>query len=231
MTDYWHLRNINWVTRLPQHELERMRRASRVETYRPGESIFGPSARPEYVYLVEDGLVRIYLSPPGAGEFTLAYVRPGEAFGEVAVIAEQPRRSFARARKPSRIRLIPRDEFVRALRSSSSALYELTKKMGRELITCFGRAEDLVFRSVPSRLARLLLRMAEEHGAKGQALQSVGISLTQDEIAMLIGASRQTVSAALRELVDAGLLARHGRRLSLVDVRGLRRLAELPPAD
>lgn len=228
--DYWHLRKVNWLATLPRPEAEAVRRASTTRTYQAGEAIFGPSPRPELVYLLEEGLVRIYrLSAPGS-EFTLGYIRPGDVFGDVPVIADQPRESYAKARGRSRTLQIPRDAFIKAVQSSRSALYEVTKKIGRQLISCHSRAEDLVFRDVPSRLAHLLLRVAEEFGRPVGDQLSVGLPLTQDEIARLVGATRQTVNATLREMIEARLIRREGRELILVAPSALRQLAK-PTAD
>lgn len=225
--DYWHLREINWLASLPRAEAEAIRRASITRTFHRGEAVFGPSRHPEHVYLLEEGFVRIYRVSASGGEFTLAYVRPGEVFGDVPVITDQPRESYAKARSRARIMQIPRDVFMRAVRSSASALYEITKKIGRELIHCHSRAEDLVFRGVPSRLAHLLLRLAEEFGRRVGDRLAVGLPLTQDEVATLIGTTRQTVNAALREMINAGLLAREGREFVILNPRALREIAKV----
>lgn len=228
MTDFWHLQKANWLSGLTPSEAEAVRRSSIIRSYLPGEAVFGPSRHPGHVYLLEDGLVRIYRVSERGDEYTLAYVRPGEVFGDVSVVADQPRESLAMARRRSRILQIPREAFVRILLSNRSVLYEVTKKIGRLLITCHSRAEDLVFRNVPGRVASLLLRLGEEFGRKTGDRISVGLRLTQDEIAKLIGTTRQTVSVVLREMMDAGLIEREDGELVLVNPRTLRQLAELP---
>jgi CRP-like cAMP-binding protein len=118
---------------------------------------------------------------------------------------------------------------VNTRQAHRSVLYQVAKNIGQRLLTCYGRAEYLVFRNVPWRLARLLLRLAEEYGGVVGGRVSVELQLTQDEPARLIGATRQRVSLALRDMMGAGLIEREDRQLVLPNPSALRLLAE-PPA-
>jgi CRP-like cAMP-binding protein len=142
-------------------------------------------------------------------------------------MAGQPRESFAQAWMPSNILRIPKEVFIRAIRGSNPVLYELAKRVGERLLKLQSRAEDLVFHDTRTRLARLLLRLAHEFGHSADGGLVIGLPLTQDELGKLIGATRQTVSIAFRELAAAGLVKRHGRELFLAQPQKLRRLAHL----
>lgn len=231
MADHWHLRNADWLATLPRDMAEAVRRHSTRRVHAAGDPVFGPTRQPDDVYLLEEGLVRIYRASAQGDEYTLEYVRPSELFGEVAVLAERPRESFAEARRRSVVLRIPRQVFLDALRSSAAALYQVTTKMGRALLTCRSRAEDLVFRDVRSRLAHLFLRLGDEFGTTGERGVTVELSLTHRELATLVGASRQTVSVALAELTEAGAIERRRRETVLRDRGALARLAQLPTLD
>lgn len=226
--DHWHLRKVNWLSTLPPDLAASVRRASNRREYAPRESIFHPVRAPRHVYLLEEGLVRIFRLSPAGDELTMGYVRPGEVFGEVSIITERARTSFAQAARHSTILEIPRDVFLKAIRSSRP-LYEITKRIGLRLIRCQSRAEDLVFCEVRARLARLLLRLAEDFGRRTDQGFAVGLPLTGQEIATLIGATRQTVSPALRDLIRAGVVVRRNGELVIADRPALYEVAELPP--
>jgi CRP-like cAMP-binding protein len=194
MSDHWHTPKVDWLASLPPSAAETIRRASSRHTYGAREAVFGPTPNPEYVCLLEQGLVRISRVSPTGDEFTVGYVRPGEVFGEVSVMAGQPRESFAQAWMPSNILRIPKEVFIRAVRGSNPVLYELAKRVGERLLKLQSRAEDLVFHDTRTRLARLLLRLAHEFGHSADGGLVIGLPLTQDELGKLIGATRQTVS-------------------------------------
>jgi CRP-like cAMP-binding protein len=137
--DHWHLRGLNWLSTLTPSQLAAVRRAARVRAYRRGEAVFRPTRVPRHVYLLEEGLVRIFRVSPGGDELTVGYVRPGEIFGEVSVLTGGPRESFAQAARPARILELPKDVFLKVVRSSRP-LYEVTKRIGLRLIRCQSRA-------------------------------------------------------------------------------------------
>jgi CRP-like cAMP-binding protein len=197
--------------------------------YGTREQLFGPVVVRSHVYLLEHGLVRIYRVSVDGREYTVGYVRPGEVFGEVSVLTGQPSESFAQTVTSSRVLQIPRETFLRVLRSSTPVLYELTKKTARRLIRCQGRAEDLVFCDVRTRLARLLLRLGEDFGQRSNGGVVLRLALTAQELGMLIGATRQTASEVLGGLIRARLVARHNRRLRLADTEALRKFAGITP--
>ncbi len=180
--------------------------------------------------MLEDGLVRIFRVTPGGAEFTLGYVRPGELFGDVSVLSDGPRETFAQAKVASRILSVPRAAFVATLLAHNPVLYSLTKKVARRVIDLQNRAEDLIFLDVPSRLARLLLRLARGYGRSDPQGLAIELPLTHEEIATLIGTSRQTVSLLLRKWTDDGLVARRARQLILPKLTGLEAIAGWPPS-
>ncbi len=142
-------------------------------------------------------------------------------------MTERPRESFADATRRSRMLEIPKSAFLSAVRSTRP-LYEVTKRIGLRLIRWQSRVEDLVFYDARTRLARLLLRLAEEFGRKMNHDLAVGLPLTEQEIATLIGTTRQTVSTILGEMLRTGVVVRRARELVVADPRALRELAKAP---
>jgi CRP/FNR family transcriptional regulator, cyclic AMP receptor protein len=218
----------NWLHTLPAAEAKELREASRVRSYKAGESVFGPSRHPNEIYVLEDGLVRILRVTPTGAEFTIRFVQPGEIFGEISVMSGEPRETFAQAKTASRVLHLPGAAFLTMLRAHNSMLYSLAKRLAGNVLKGEGRAEDLVFLDVRARLARLLLRFAEEYGHRDDQVLTIGLPWTHEEIATVIGTSRQTVSLHLSELTRAGLVARRGRQLLLPNPGGLETIAWNP---
>jgi CRP/FNR family cyclic AMP-dependent transcriptional regulator len=166
------------------------------------------------------------VTPTGA-EFTLRYVQPGEVFGHIAVMSGKPRETFAQAKIASKVLHLPRAAFLAVLRAHNSVLYSVTKRIARRFVDLQSHAEDLIFLDARTRLARLLLRLAGEHGYRSGQSLTIGLPLTHEEVATLIGTSRQTASLYLGELTKAGLVARRGRQVVLPDPGALEAIASL----
>lgn len=226
MKDVWHLSKVDWLSELTLEERNSLREKSFRRRYEVGEIVFMPAPNPESIYLLEEGLVRIYRLSESGLETTLGYVRQGEVFGELAVFGDYPRESFAQAVDPSMVWKIPRRTFQPYVASRPALAFEVSKQIGARLKKIESRVESLVFRDVRSRLIMILLELANAFGQKredGSVLLDVHI--TQAEIATLVGSTRQSVNAGLGELTDHGLLGREGRRLVILKPAELRQEA------
>lgn len=213
MSQIWHVHRFQWLESLPPALAESLRRNSAARLYQKGEMVFAPTPDPKFVCALMEGLVRMFRSAPSGDELTVGYVRPGEVFGELAALSDRPREHYAQAKHRSKVLRIPKEEFLKAVTSNRAALFEVTKQVGGRLRRIESRFEDLVFRNIQSRLARLLLQLAEDFGEVGPEWTAIELPLTQQEIAELLGTTRQTVNTTLRELSEAEIIAREERRI------------------
>jgi CRP-like cAMP-binding protein len=223
-TDVWQLTGVDWLSELSPEEKQDLREKSFRRRYDVGEIVFMPAPSPESIYVLEEGLVRIYRLSEGGLEATLGYVREGEVFGELAVFGDTPRESFAQAVEPSMVWKIPRRVFQPYVASRPGLAFEVSKQIGERLKRIESRVENLVFRDVRSRLIMILLELAKNFGQKredGSVLLDVHI--TQAEIATLVGSTRQSVNVGFGELAEHGLVAREGRQLTILKPDELRR--------
>lgn len=228
MTDIWD-GGIAWLDELTEREREQLRAAASRRDHAPGDLIFAPHPTPNSLYLLEEGLVRIFRMSEEGSETTFGYVAPGEVFGELAAFGDYPRESFAQAVLASRVWKLPRQTFQTTLSGRPGLMAEITRQIGERLKRIEARVENLVFRDVRSRVAHMLLELANDFGepeGEGILLQLV---LTQAELATLVGSTRQTVNASLRELEAEGLVGRKGTRLVVLRPDALRRAALAAP--
>ena len=227
MIDHWHLKNVDWLEALPPEVLDDLRLSAAIREFPRGALIFKPSPNPEYVYLLEQGLVRMYRESPQAEQVTFGYVQPGEVFGECAVFRDRPRESFAEAHENSTVLRLPRQRFVRAIRSTPSLMFAIAKQIEGRFKNVESRVEDLVFRDARSRLASVILQLGDEFGRSDGDRTIIKMRLTHEEIATLIGTSRPTVSIALGELEDLGVVSRVDRYIGINDGNELKRIAQV----
>jgi CRP-like cAMP-binding protein len=226
MKDVWHVGRVDWLRGLPEESQERLRTSARTETYEPGEMIFRPERQPEFVFVLVSGLARIFRLSESGGEVQFGHVLPGEVFGELELFVDRPRESFAQAVEPSTVWKITRENFLLVLKSAPSVMFEVSRQMGGRFKKIEGRVEDFVFRSAPSRVARILLQLADEFSRPDERGVSIGLPLTQSELAVMIGVTRQTVNASLAQLRDDRVIDYEGQRFTVLDADRLREIAE-----
>ena len=227
MIESWHLSNINWLNELPQAEAETLRQSANVVDFAAGELIFSPAPDPEHVFILETGLVRIYRESNNAAEVTFGYVQSGEVFGELAAFDERPRESFAIAVEPSRVLKINAQVFSHAIQAKSSIVFSVTKQVEGRFKQIESRVEDLVFLNARSRLARILLELANRFGVANNQGQAIQLNLTHAELATLIGASRPTVSITLGEFEDEKIISRESGKIIIIDKNSLQQAAAM----
>jgi CRP/FNR family cyclic AMP-dependent transcriptional regulator len=225
VADVWHLHSIDWTNALSTEQLEKLRAAAVYRDYGPGETIFAPEREPHSVYLLERGLVRIYRLSPEGNETTFGYVAPGEVFGELAAFGDFRRESFAEAVRACRVWKTPASSFRQVLASVPDLAVAITRQIGTRFKRIESRVENLVFRDVRSRLANILLELGEDLGERDGDATVLRVELTQAELATLVGSTRQTVNANLRELESEGIVGRRGRRLAILRCDELRTIS------
>ena len=230
MSDFWHLHGLDWLTPLSDTETARLAGHSSTREYTRGETVFAPTPEPRSVYLLERGLVRIFRLSREGDEATLGYVRPGEIFGELAVLAGRPRESFAQAVRASRVWRVPGDELLRVLNGHPRIVLSITAQMGGRFKRIESRVENLVFRNLRARIAHILLELAEDFGRPADGGTLVDIALSQADVATLVGATRQSVNLCLGELREAKLVSIRSRRFMLHDAAALRVEAGVDPS-
>src|SRR5215813_6785400 len=192
-----------------------------VHGYSKGQSILLEGHRPTGLPIVVSGLVRIYRMMADGRVHVHHYLRPYAPFNITAALDGRPNPTSAEAVIESQIGWLPREALTRLLVEDSDlmqACLRLLTLQNRELMA---RIDDLGFRTVPSRLARLLLH-------RGGFETEVNIpldKLSQDEIAAVLGTSREVLGRAFRQLYDLGLVRRDGRQYVIVDRAGLEKLA------
>lgn len=213
----WHLNNFNWLQALSAQALDTLRAAASVQVFEPGTMIFEPNRRPEYVFLLETGLVRIFRTSPRGGEITFGYVHSGEVFGELAVFSDRPRESYAVAVERSSVIRVGRDVFIDVIHTHPSIVFSVATQIGNRLKHIESRVEDLVFRSARSRLARILLHLADEFGREEDDHSVIEMRLTHAELATLAGTSRPTITIALAEFEEEGLIRRGAGKVEILN--------------
>jgi CRP-like cAMP-binding protein len=212
--------NILSFLSLPEnrHYLDRFRRRS----YNEKNIVCEPETEENGVFFVTSGRLRVYLSCEGR-EFTLLFLNPGDVFSfHSGAIVE--------AKQSSEILLTDLAGFEEILLRFPHISISAMSTLGKVLSNSTRIIEDLMFRDVRSRLLRYVIELTEEKGSPVQGGTEVPFDLNTEEVAMMIGSTRQSTSSLFNELIKDGHLVRLNRRLILVpDLQALKRMQNASP--
>lgn len=190
-----------------------------------GQRLFDEGDNGDRLYVVLDGKMKLTRAAPDGRENLLSVVGPGEMFGELSLFDPRPRTASAVAVTDCRLAALPHDELRPWLTGRPQVAVTLLRALARRLRRANDVMADLVFTDVPGRVAKALLDLAERFGKEKDDGLHVHHDLTQEELAQLVGASRETVNKALADFAGRGWLRIEARAVVVLDVDRLQRRA------
>lgn len=191
--------------------------------FRRGDIIFHRGDPGTMLYTITAGRVRIYSPSESGGEVVLTLLGAGEFFGELSLLDGQPRSASAQAVEDCEAVVLSRDDFLQFLSQHPEAAIALLAVLAKRLRRTDELVEDAAFLDVPGRLAKRLLELMETHGEPTLGGVLIRMRLTHAELAAMVGATRESVSKAMKRLSRAGLLATSGHRIVICAPDLLRR--------
>ncbi len=176
-----------------------------VVRYRKGEVIFREGEPAERLFLIAGGRVKLTIASPAGQELMIAVLGRGQIFGELAVVDRGLREMDARAMEDATFFSLMSDQFWTIIEGRPALARRLLELMGRRLRRADQAAQDLVFFDAPTRLARKLLDLAEEHGSPSQGGGvRIDTRVTQEEIAQMVGVSRESANRLIASFAGRG---------------------------
>ena len=217
LADY--LKALPYFQGLAQEDLDRIGRRMVEISFGKGEVVFLEGETCRGLYIVKSGRFRVFKSSPEGREQVLMIAQAGDSFNDVPIFDGGANPASASAVEPSVLYLVP-GEVVLSLFAGCPAAMAMLRHMGSRLRHLTTMVEALSFRSVVSRLAKLLADMAVAE--KGPAPVP---RLTQDEMAAMVGTVRDVIGRALKHLERAGAIRIEGHRILVVSVDKLKQLS------
>jgi CRP/FNR family transcriptional regulator, cyclic AMP receptor protein len=190
-----------------------------------GDVLFHEGDSGDRLYVVTDGKIKLGRTSADGRENLLAILGPGQMFGELSLFDPGPRSATATAVTPCTLMSLGHDELLRWLEDQPSVARGLLNQLAARLRKTSDVVADLVFSDVPGRVAKALLDLSRRFGRTADDGIHVHHDLTQEELAQLVGASRETVNKALADFAMRGWLRLEPRSVVLIEVERLRRRA------
>ncbi|HDQ00247.1 MAG TPA: Crp/Fnr family transcriptional regulator [bacterium] len=224
-TKLWYLKKFNLLETFSAEEMISLKDVLIDNVVKKKQPIYLAGDPDENLYFLKEGRVKISRIDESGKEFTIILLEPGEIFGELGLFDDSPRETAAIALEDSIICMMKRRDFEKYAINKPELSFKLNKLMGLRLRQIESRIEELLFRDVPSRLARLLLRLFEQHPRETTNGTRINIKLSQQEIANLVGATREMTSMVLNSFKRSGLIRIESKYIYLIDRKELEKIA------
>lgn len=175
----------------------------------------------EHLYVVIEGKIKLGTSSGDGRENLLSILGPGEMFGELSLFDPGPRTSTATAVTDAKLKSLSHDKVIPWLKQNPEVSLQLLERLAQRLRRTNEAVGDLVFSDVPGRVAKALIDLGDRFGKRVDEGLLVNHDLTQEELAQLVGASRETVNKALADFAGRNWLKLDGRAVLITDLERL----------
>ena len=171
--------------------------------------------------VIMSGRVRISVVSEDGKEATLSVLGAGEVLGEMSLLDGEPCSADVTAQEDCVLLVIERGQFLAILRANSGLCLHLMTLLTRRLRRANSALEDMALLDLPTRLGRLLARLASDYGVPVRTGTRIEVRLSQKDLSTLVGASREKVNKQIRQWEEEGALSRDSGRMVIADARAL----------
>lgn len=205
------LRNVPLFSGLDETELERLSRVATRRRAGRGDQVVRAGESADALLILLTGRAKVTNFDEEGREIILAWLGPGEFFGEMGLIDGSPRSASVVAVENCELLSIGKNEFQRCMQDNFQVVLKLMQILVRRLREADRNIESLALLDVYGRVARLLLDMSEEEGGK----RMVKHKISKQDMARMIGASREMVSKVMRDLEVGGYIISEGDQITI----------------
>ena len=192
--------------------------------FKPGEMVIGEADPIRSFYVVISGQLKLYRSSVEGKEQTLQLLGPGDPFGLCTAFATDSFPASAMAIEESAVLLIPGTVMESAARKEPALLFNIIQILSQRLKDSMTLIESLALKEIPGRLASFLRHESAKNRTDKNAI--VKLTISQRELAKILGATPEALSRALRKMANEGILSTEGRVITILDQKALEQLAE-----
>ncbi len=221
--DYSVLRQAPLFSALDDEAAAALRTSMTESRIRRGSVLFHEGDEGDQLYVVVEGKVKLGRTVPDGRESLLAILGPGQMFGELSLFDPGPRSATATAVIDTTVVALSHTDLLRWLEGRPVVAQGLLNQLASRLRKANDVVADLVFSDVPGRVAKALLDLASRFGREADDGVHVNHDLTQEELAQLVGASRETVNKALADFASRGWIRLEPRSVVIMDMDRLSR--------
>ena len=202
-------------------EMDAIAAVAPMKTYAAGELLYSPHNPVQTLFILKKGRVRIFRVAADGRALTTALITPGTIFGEMVLLGQHMYDNYAEALDEAVVCVMNRSCVQQHLLSDPRIATRITEILGRRLIEMERRLSDTVFKSVPQRIAGTLATLAGQQRRLGVGPRAAQVALTHEQLAALVGTSRETATKVLGEFADRGLIRLARGKITILDPAGV----------
>jgi CRP/FNR family cyclic AMP-dependent transcriptional regulator len=217
------LKNVPLLQFLSDADLAQLSLSLRVQRLRKKHALFRKGDEGTALYIIRKGKVKIVLPSKVGEEVILTIFSEGDFLGEMSLLDEKPRSADAVAMEESEVYVLNRTDFLSFLQENENAIKCILSCLSERLRKTDDLLEDASFLSVSARLAKKLVELGREFGVKEKDVVRIGLRLTQQDMADLVGTTRESINKELRVLREKGLVSMESGYIRLLDLERLKR--------
>lgn len=217
----WCISEVDIFCDLDDAEMAAIAAAAPMKTYAAGELLYSPHSPIEALFILKGGRVRVFRVSPDGRALTTAIITPGTIFGEMIMLGQQMYDNFAEALEETVVCVMHSSDVRRLLFADPRIATRIAEILGRRLAEMEQRLSDSVFKSVPQRLAGVLVHLVGSPRRYGRPVRGRVVALTHEQLAGLAGTSRETATKVLGDFAERGLIKLGRGRVTVVDLARL----------
>lgn len=213
----WFLKRCDLFERLGPAESRHLEAQAIMRTFPPRAIIYLPTEQAQSVLVLARGRVKIKALVPDGREAILAFIEEGEMFGELALVDSEPRNEYAEAVTESLVLALPREAMLWLMDRRPDVALSVTKLVGFRRRRVENRLRNILFRSTRDRVLALLVELLDSYGRAVAAGWEIRLPLTHQDLAGLIGTTRETVTLTLSQLQAERLIEVRRRQITVLN--------------
>ena len=221
----WDFKSESILADLPEPDLQLLMARRLEQVYKKGEIIFKEESYPSGIYFLVNGKAKKYKVDKDGREQIIYVANSGELLGFHAILSGDNYPDSASVMEESLIAFIPREDFLEAVRQSAVLSRRLLTTLSHEFVVLTNSLALFAQRPVRERLALQLIVVREKYKADVEPGMPVEINMSRDDLASLVGTARENVVRLLSELKEEGIVETKGRKIIVLDVKRLIKIA------
>ncbi|QSQ09717.1 CRP-like cAMP-activated global transcriptional regulator [Koleobacter methoxysyntrophicus] len=222
-----YLKNISLFSGLSDELLQKINDIVIVRDYKKNTVIFMEGEPGEALFFIKAGKVKITKMAEDGREHILHFFKDGDVFAEIVLFTGDNYPATAETIEDSKIGIIKNNNMERLIRENPDISLELLKLMSRRLQYAQEKVKDMAFKDTTSRMAKVLLGLAERHGKKSEEGIVICLKLTHQELAGLVGITRETATRILNSLKKSGIIDTGKKCIVILDKNELQKLSQI----